>query len=259
MSFPNSSYQELVSLASAFDAHLVEQLANIDALRVTVNTSSNKFDALNSILSVVHQLHGQGHLFGYPQLSVVAARIENMIGSLLKQDTAISKQGLDALDRSINDLKIAAQEFEGFDRLNDAFTITDLTDHQNPEPATNQQSILLIEDADITRRHIALNLRLAGYNVWEADAGIAGIDQALRQTPDLILLDIKLPDIDGFAVQKKIRTNDDLVNVPLIFLTALNRVNVSQIQTALSYGVTDYIPKPFDMDKLLLKIKTHLG
>ena len=109
-----------------------------------------------------------------------------------------------------------------------------------------------------THEQIVSSFQQAGFTVYEATDGMTGIDLAIQHLPDLILLDIKMPEVDGFAVQQKIRTHDDLFDVPLIFLTSLSSVSISQIQTALSYGVTDYIPKPFNMSRLIDKVKLHL-
>ena len=251
MSFENSTHQELIELAAAFDIYLREQLGLID-----LYWTSRKLSAIHAI---AHQLHGQGSMFGYTALSTVAGTLEHLIHSCLKRGTSNSKQEQRQISACISELKTSAGENEGLANLFDAITITEISTKEKACVPSSRKSILLVEDVDFTRRHIALSLRLAGYHVWEASTGAQGIEQALNQTPDLIVLDIKLPDIDGFAVQKKFRTHDDLLNVPLIILTALNRVRVSQIQTALAYGVTDYIPKPFDMDKLLRKIQTLLG
>ena len=82
------------------------------------------------------------------------------------------------------------------------------------------KTILIIEDEPGMRRNIATMLKLEGYNVIEAENGRTGVEQALAHTPDMILCDITMPDMDGFTAIARIRETPALHAVPFIFLTA---------------------------------------
>ncbi len=114
-------------------------------------------------------------------------------------------------------------------------------------------NIFVIEDNEVIRESIVSYLKLEGYNVSEF-GGIAGVlEKALAVKPDLIILDVMLPDGNGFLLAKQIRHERD---IPLIFLTA--RVSESDRITGLEIGAEDYIVKPFSPRELVLRIKTIL-
>jgi DNA-binding response OmpR family regulator len=114
-------------------------------------------------------------------------------------------------------------------------------------------TILLIEDDQILRETLAYNLGQAGYAVESAADGMAGLDQARRLQPDLVLLDIMLPGLDGFTVCRTIASES---LVPIILLTAL-RDEAHRI-AGLDLGAVDYVVKPFSMGELLARIRAIL-
>ncbi len=114
--------------------------------------------------------------------------------------------------------------------------------------------ILLVEDDDALRYIVKDNLEQNNYNVSIAENGEKAIKIFEEDHFDLIILDVMLPKVDGFAVAKKIRKNDE--QTPIIFLTA--RSMTEDKITGLTIGGDDYIPKPFSMEELLLKIKIFL-
>jgi len=113
--------------------------------------------------------------------------------------------------------------------------------------------ILLIDDDKLMRRSLAFNLQQAGYSTGTAEDAEAGIDQARQYRPDLVLLDIGLPGMDGLDALKILR---DQMGIPVILLTARRR-GVDEI-IGLELGADDYITKPFEIDVLLAHIKAVL-
>ena len=257
----NHFHEQLASVKSAYAVHLKKQVDLLKTLwQQTTQTSLHNASSLDSKLDIVHDLHGQGLIFGYPEISDLAGKLETALLQIKRTGASGSDKTYKEIDEYINALINAAFAQPSSSHLfKDPSSITDINNHK-PGDARGEKpkQILLIEDAGILRHRISISLNQAGYEVIEAVDGNSGIEMAYQLTPDLILLDLMLPDIDGFEVHKKIRTHDDLINVPLIFLTSISRVSISQIQTALSYGITDYISKPFIMDNLMSKIKTHL-
>lgn len=121
---------------------------------------------------------------------------------------------------------------------------------------TEQQSILVIEDEDDIRELLVFNLTREGYAVVEAADGKTGLDLARSRKPDLILLDLMLPIMDGFSVCRELEKGSDTVRIPVIMLTARGET-VDRI-LGLELGADDYVVKPFNVRELLLRIRAIL-
>jgi DNA-binding response OmpR family regulator len=115
------------------------------------------------------------------------------------------------------------------------------------------EKILIIDDEDATVQLISLFLEKRGYEPIKAFRAEEGLRKAYRFQPDLVLLDIMMPDMDGWEVCKRLREMSD---VPIIFLTA--RSDVKDVVQGLEMGADDYIVKPYDNNELLARIKAHL-
>lgn len=121
---------------------------------------------------------------------------------------------------------------------------------------SEKESILIIEDEADIRELIAFNLDLCGYQVLKAENGQIGLDKALKEQPDLILLDLMLPGMDGFEVCRQIRSREDIRSCPIIMLTA--RSEEENIVRGLDMGADDYITKPFSPQVLVARAKAVL-
>ena len=115
------------------------------------------------------------------------------------------------------------------------------------------KKILIIEDEKSISDIIKFNLTKEGFVADTAFDGQEGLDKALSQNPDLVLLDIMLPIMDGFAVCRKIREKS---NVPILMLTAKEE-EVDKV-LGLELGADDYITKPFGMRELIARIKANI-
>ena len=113
--------------------------------------------------------------------------------------------------------------------------------------------ILIVEDEAAIARFVELELRHEGYAVDKTEDGRSGLDQALAEAYDLILLDIMLPGLSGLEVVRRVRREKD---TPLILLTA--RDTVMDKVSGLDMGADDYITKPFAIEELLARIRTAL-
>ena len=109
--------------------------------------------------------------------------------------------------------------------------------------------ILLVEDEEHLRAAIQLNLELEGYQVISVKDGKTALERALNERFNLIILDVMIPEIDGFEVCERIRLNNQ--QVPIIFLTAKN-TSQERVQ-GLKLGADDYLAKPFNLVELLLR------
>ena len=117
--------------------------------------------------------------------------------------------------------------------------------------------ILVIEDYSDRRTLLSAVLRAKGYKVVEASDGKEGLLQANRVKPDLILMDLAMPKMDGIEATRQLRQRHTLSQVPVFVISAYTTADVKQ--DALAAGCTEVFPKPIDIESLLSKIKTRLG
>ncbi|WP_411359830.1 response regulator [Pseudidiomarina salilacus] len=113
--------------------------------------------------------------------------------------------------------------------------------------------IVVIDDEKQIRRMLKIALSSAGYDVIEAENGRDGLSSVARQQPDLVILDLGLPDMDGKDVLKELR---EWSPVPVIVLSVRNQDNEKII--ALDYGAQDYVTKPFSVEELLARVRANL-
>lgn len=118
------------------------------------------------------------------------------------------------------------------------------------------ERILYIEDNFENRILVKRVLEVEGYVVLEADDGPSGMRVAEQETPDLILMDINLPEIDGYEVTSRLRQNPSLAHVPIVALTA--NVLKGDRERSLAAGCDGYIQKPIDVDLLPAQIAAFL-
>ncbi len=114
--------------------------------------------------------------------------------------------------------------------------------------------ILVIEDDPLIRETLEYSLKGAGFSVTASENGIQGLEAVKENNPDLILLDLLLPEMDGFEVSKRVREFDD--NIPIIMITALEDQR-SKLK-GFSVGADDYITKPFSIEELVARINANL-
>ena len=117
----------------------------------------------------------------------------------------------------------------------------------------DKKTILIVDDEQHIVDILVYNLEKEGYHTLQANDGVTAVDIALEKRPDLILLDIMLPKMDGLAVCKKIRHT---LNVPILMLTAKDE-EIDKI-LGLELGADDYVTKPFSVRELMARIKANL-
>ncbi|WP_138431136.1 response regulator transcription factor [Fodinibius saliphilus] len=120
----------------------------------------------------------------------------------------------------------------------------------------DKQTILVVDDEQDLLDLIEYNLQKEGFNVLKAENGLEGIEMAREHNPDLMLLDIMMPKMDGLEVVEKIREDKEVSHIPIIFLTA--RGDEKTEVEGLDKGGDDYITKPISTTKLISRIKAVL-
>ena len=135
--------------------------------------------------------------------------------------------------------------------------IVDRTSDRSSEGAINYRgNILIVDDLPDNLRLLRDTLRAQGYKVRSAITGAMAIRAAQSPSTELILLDIKLPDIDGYEVCRQLKSDERTADIPIIFLSALNET-FNKVQ-GLAAGGVDYIAKPFQVEEVLARVETHL-
>ncbi len=120
----------------------------------------------------------------------------------------------------------------------------------------NNKKILYIEDNEQNLYLVTFILEKHGYEVHAARDGQEGIDSAVRVLPDLILLDIQLPHMDGYAVAQRLRSNPVLAGVPIVAVTSY--AMAGDRDKALAAGCNGYIEKPINPDTFVHQVEQHL-
>src|SRR5688500_7650259 len=119
-----------------------------------------------------------------------------------------------------------------------------------------KKTVLLIEDNQDIRESTAEVLVLADYTVYTAENGKKGIELAQVHSPDIILCDIMMPEMDGYSVLYLLRKNEKTADIPFIFLTA--KAERADMRKGMEMGADDYLTKPFDDMELLHAIESRL-
>ena len=120
-----------------------------------------------------------------------------------------------------------------------------------------QATILYVEDNLDNRILIRRVLTAEGYRVVEAENAQQALAYLERETPDLILMDINIPEIDGYTLTKQLKSRPELKHVPILAMTA--NVMKGDMEKALQAGCDGYIPKPVDIDLLPEQVARHLA
>ena len=116
--------------------------------------------------------------------------------------------------------------------------------------------ILIAEDERDIRDLVAFTLRFAGHEVFAASNGEEAVEMAPRISPDLILMDVRMPRMTGYEACKAMKADPNLKDIPIVFLSAKGQE--TEIQQGLEVGAEEYLLKPFAPDQLSARIKTIL-
>ncbi len=119
-----------------------------------------------------------------------------------------------------------------------------------------EAKILVVEDEPFIRQILRVQLESAGYSVTTAENGVQGLEQVKKNRPDLVLLDLMMPDMDGNEVCKRLKNCYETGNIPVIILTA--KSDLGEKVRTLDYGANDYLTKPYELDELLARVRNLL-
>ena len=120
----------------------------------------------------------------------------------------------------------------------------------------DKKTILVVDDEQSIMELLVFNLQKEGYNTLEAYDGVTAVEMAMNEKPDLILLDVMIPKLDGISVCKKIRYALNIANIPILMISAKD--TESDKIVGLEMGADDYITKPFQIREVMARIKANL-
>lgn len=120
----------------------------------------------------------------------------------------------------------------------------------------DKKTILVVDDEQSIMELLVFNLQKEGYNTLEAYDGVTAVEMAINEKPDLILLDVMIPKLDGISVCKKIRYALNISNIPILMISAKD--TESDKIVGLEMGADDYITKPFQIREVMARIKANL-
>jgi two-component system alkaline phosphatase synthesis response regulator PhoP len=118
------------------------------------------------------------------------------------------------------------------------------------------KKILFVDDEADLIETVRFPLELEGYHVLVSNNGEEALNKTRQEKPDLILLDIMLPKMDGYTICRLLKSDEKYRHIPILMLTA--RSQERDRQTAMQMGADEYITKPFDIDEVIRKIKSYL-
>ncbi|MDD3118894.1 MAG: response regulator, partial [Victivallales bacterium] len=121
------------------------------------------------------------------------------------------------------------------------------------KPAAN---IVLVDDSELNRDFIRMAFKKPNYQVYTASDGLEGIELIHKLQPELILLDIMMPGLDGYDVAAVLKEDPKTTNIPIIFITALN--DIQDKLKAFDAGAVDFVSKPFNHRELIARVKTNI-
>jgi len=229
--------QALRDARSRFIAAFTQRHAAMGTLLTTYTVDQDQARLL-SLRGAAHKLAGLAGVLGFPSVSEHASALEMaLLADVVDPEAA--KAALSRMGAGFaHDLAGAAPTWA-----------------QDARPDAAGARILIVEDDQDQRRLAAAGLRAAGYRVLTAEDGTEGVSTARAEHPDLILLDIDLPGLDGMGVCRQLKLDPALSAIPVIFCTA--RTGVIDRMAGLTLGADDYVTKPFAPSELLLRIR-HL-
>jgi DNA-binding response OmpR family regulator len=121
----------------------------------------------------------------------------------------------------------------------------------------SKKRILVVDDEVDLVETVRFSLELEGYDVLIAYNGEEALNQARKENPDLILLDLMLPKLDGYKVCRLLKFDERYKHIPILMLTA--KIQEKDKATGMETGANEYITKPFEMDELMKKVKGYLN
>ncbi|MDH5378460.1 MAG: response regulator, partial [Gammaproteobacteria bacterium] len=209
----------------------------------------NLVDSLKELYILAHSLTGSGATFGFSALTDTAKTIERLIKPYLDGDNAISPQDKMVIHTKINHFKVLLKRInESTNHIETISTVKGVS----LKASDSFHSVLLADDDDDTRSLISTQLKSFGFSVIEARNGAEAIECYKAHKPHIILMDVIMPEINGYDAVKEIRNQSRLTYLPIIFLTAND--DESEVVRCIESGGDDFVVKSLNNFPVIAKI-----
>ena len=231
---------------------LLEELEPGDQLALAAALGTLRTDA-RELLGRLNAVLAKGQA-GPPDLAAARGSLVPLLARVRSTTANLRKQAADGgADALISDLDRIGAATERLDALlgpGDQAPATKPSDQATAaataaaEPAPPRDIILVVDDNEENRDMLARRLRRQGYEVVTATGGHAALDELARRPVDLVLLDVMMPDLDGYAVLQRIKGDPALRDIPVLMISALDELD--SVARCIQLGADDYLGKPFE-------------
>ncbi len=265
MSNPVDFQQQMNALRRVYLEQLPIRVRQIETLWTAACDGTCTQASLNTLYEAVHQLNGSGETFGLAEITASTHYLEAVVKNLLVHDRAPTPDERVKVLIELSVLKVYSIEPDTASPELDLWLVS------SPEPVLDEAfvtptpldepltapTVLIADDGTFLRKKIALSLRAMGFRVFEVDNGLKALDKAQEYHPDIILMDVMMPVMDGLEATRHIRNAESTQEIPIIIMTVKN--SLEDVQRAFVCGINDYILKPFSQEHLLERINVWLA
>ncbi|WP_298856144.1 adenylate/guanylate cyclase domain-containing protein [uncultured Ruegeria sp.] len=249
-----------ISQAATELSAFVDQMLHPDvAVKLTVDGDEGTKRLRHDLRTPMNAIKGYGEMLLEDLDDLNARHLDADLLGLLEHTDALLKQ-IDMLaslpnDPSGNGFKLHHSPHDAtamFANLAQSMRSTDAV----TQTASLTGTILVVDDVEANRELLARRLERDGHRVWTADGGHSALEKMSQHPFDLVLLDLMMPDINGYDVLKRSKDNDDLRDIPIIMISALDEIE--SVARCIEVGAEDYLPKPFNPILLQARISAAL-
>lgn len=248
------------ALRQAYVEQLPARVHQIESLWQAACEGVATQDELYALYQDVHQLNGSGETFGFGTITEATHDLEKVVMNCIVfsvvpslDDQAKAREALAMLKRNIAapSVSLAAPSQAELRRLEKRAMPT-----ETHTGVKEKGTILIAEDGTFLRTKISFTLRALGYKVLEVANGLLALAMARTHHPDLILMDVMMPTMNGLEATRRIRSDVSLRDIPIIIITSKN--TAEDLHQAFTCDINDYMVKPFRQDTLIARVKACL-
>ncbi|WP_066014231.1 response regulator [Endozoicomonas atrinae] len=215
--------------------------------------------ACSRLKTIAHNLAGTGATYGFNRISDTAAPLDCLLGSIHTAESgrSINADAMAQLQLLASELIDAINEALGDENKEESAPLKVEVTESGESGEASVAAILLIDDDIMLGKAVKLVLEQESYSTTMAMTGAEALDNIKRSTPDLIFLDINLPDTTGMALLEQLKAIPELEKTPVVMLSAVEDMEI--VVNCLSRGASDYLTKPCDGAVLLDKVRDTLN
>jgi CheY-like chemotaxis protein/HPt (histidine-containing phosphotransfer) domain-containing protein len=247
-SHPFDDDPELKALRDDYAASLPERIGALADVWQRLGQAGWEPEAATQLMRRAHDLSGSAASYGFPSVSMLARQVEQDLKQLHTLDEPPSAGVRSRLGAMVADLEQAGRSLTGQAAPVAAAPVA--------EPPS-RGLVLIIDDDPSMRALLSALLHRNGFTVMEGETGDAGLDMAARHTPDLILLDVSMPGMDGYEACFRLQNGRATYHIPIVFVTA--HEDDQDKARAFAVGAADYLVKPVTEESLLETVRRCLS